>query len=277
MKYNPIWAHVLLLGAPLTLLAGAYAAPKLSRELNESAKSKIKVPVGDIKIASQRTAVGERYKLWMSINPTDCNDPMYPGKSNPYDDKTFECYGQLLINGTTYWSIPKEWANNGFAKISHRDLPDSSSVNPRNQGYRLNRPWKTSGSKGEPFEFSIYSAQPNTHKVNISLKLYDRDNPGFYDDGPYNTPPDRNDDVIGDYKINLDISKLGKGDGRYYWFWKGKDESGNAVGTNLYLFVEHAGTIYDSGKKPSYEQPPVIDKKFPGKIPGPGPVIKGRR
>ncbi len=114
--------------------------------------------------------------------------------------------------------------------------------------------------------------------MHISLKLYDRDNPGFYDDAPYNTPPDRNDDTFGDYGVDIDLSKLGKSEGHYYWGWQGKDESGNAVGSNLFVFAQHVGTIYGStGRSPVHVGPVIKKPLIPGKIPDPGPIIKGRR
>ena len=265
--------RAVLWGAFLVVGLSAQAKPKPSKKLDDVGK--VKVPVGDAANLVNRTRVGERYRLWLSFNPTDCNDPQYPGKSNPYDDHAFECYGQLTLNGKTYWKIDKKSGAASYAKVGHRDLPAPLEVNPRLQGYRLNRPWQTSGSKGEPFEFESYLASPKASIVHLSLKLYDLDNPIFYDDGPYNTPPDRNDDTFGDYKIDLDLLKMGEG--HFYWFWQGEDESGNAVGSNLFLFVEHVGSIYDSSGKKPLEVGPVIEKpRLPGKIPGPGPLIKGR-
>ncbi len=157
MKNHHLLARAFLLGVPLSLVLSAQAAPKPSKKLGDVGQTKI--PVGGATKLLNRTPIGERYNLWLSINGTDCSDPLYPGKSNPYDDHTFECYGKLTLNGTTYWSIPKEWANNGFAGVGHLDLPAPMEVHPQWQGYRLNREWKTSGSKGKPFEPEVSDRQ----------------------------------------------------------------------------------------------------------------------
>ena len=71
--------------------------------------------------------------------------------------------------------------------------------------------------------------------------------------------------------------KPGAGNGRYYWFWSGQDDNGNAVGTNLYLFAEHVGTTHVStpgGPSKPYIDPQIREKKIPRKVPTPSAVIR---
>jgi hypothetical protein len=247
----------------------AQAKPKIEKG---TAKTKIPIEVGDIKRSDiNRTAVGERFRLWFSVNPTDCNDPVLQGNAGK-DDHEFDAYGELRVNNTREWNVARQNAIN--FRIKHLDLPSSTQVDPRKQGYSLNADPTVFQDKHE-----IKFDTSNGRIARITLRLMDKDDPqtGFDYHPRDQNKVDRRDDLIGDYKIDLDLGKQGKSNGSYYWFWSGQDDNGNAVGTNLYLFVEHVGTTYVStpnGPPKPQVDPKIGDKKFPGKGPGPGPVIR---
>lgn len=257
--------------APLALGLGlwAQAAPRPDREV---AKTKVPIKIGDIKTEQiNRTAVGEKFRLWFSVNPTDCNDPVLQNNAGN-DDHEFDGYGELRVNNTREWYVDRRNAIN--FRIKHRDLPSSSTVDPRTQGYSLNSDPTVFQDK---HEIKFDTSKGRTAR--ITLRLMDKDDPQTGTDyHPRDqNKVDRRDDLIGDYKIDLDLGKLGKSNGRYYWFWSGSDDNGNAVGTNLYLFVEHVGTTYVStpgGPSKPYVDPRIREKKIPGKVPVPGPVIR---
>lgn len=264
-----------LIGAASLVLAFSLCAHAEPRKEMESAKTKITVPVkvGDItKKAMNRTAVGERFRLWLSVNATDCSDPALLGNGGK-DDHAFELYGELRVNDKVEWKVAR--MNNGAAQpsLTHLNLPSSSKVDPRKQGFSLN---------SDPSVFmDKHEIKVDTSKdriARISLRLFDKDDPqgGFDYNYADQDKADRRDDQIGDYKIDLNLGALGTSDGRYYWFWRGIDESGNAIGTNLYLFAEHVGTVYGSasnGPDKPYIEPKIEAKKWPGGVRGPGPII----
>ncbi|BCM91874.1 hypothetical protein IAD21_03751 [Abditibacteriota bacterium] len=81
-----------------------------------------------------------------------------------------------------------------------------------------------------PFEFDSYTDTSQVGTQRLSLKLYDRDHPGFYDEAPCNTTLARN----GDFQVSFALSKLGTGDGHYYKGMRAKMKDNNA-GSNLYV------------------------------------------
>lgn len=253
----------------LTVPFRAFCSPRAGAE---SAKTKVTVSAKDDVITKKylnRTAVGERFRLWLSVNATDCNDPALLGNIGK-DDHAFELYGELSVNDKVEWKVSPITNGAALPVLVHRDLPSSSEVDPRTQGFSLNSNASVFMDKHE-----IKADTSKSRMAYIKVRLFDKDDPTQFEYKPAESRQvDRRDDLIGDYKIDLDLGALGTGDGHYYWFWQGKDESGNAVGTNLYLYAEHVGTVYGSASNrlpiPRVD-PRVIDKKFPG---GSGPVIK---
>ena len=223
-----------------------------------------------MKKKAAKVAVGEQFRLWLSVSAPDCNDPIFAG--NPAsDDSKFELYGELKVDGKLEWKAKKEGAH--AHSLRRLDLPKPLEVDPRKQGFTLNSDPQIFMDEHEIF----FDTNAQGNIARIAVKLWDRDDPDSTQFHPSNRyKVDFKDDVIGDYKIDLDLGKLGAGDGHYYWFWSGTDESGNKVGTNLYLLVEHVKTIYgtesEKWRAPVVE-PKIIDKKFPGKVVGPGPIV----
>ena len=275
MQTSRKFERAFLAMTPAVLISALGVAAKPDKK-SDVAKTKITVPIktGDISTRNTDTkpkqvAVGEQFNLWFSVNATDCNDPIFPGDAGS-DDHKFEAYGELKVNGKTQWKMTRQFAHQ--FPIRHLDLPKPSEVDPRKQGFTLN---------ADPQVFM------DNHKIlfdtddgpiaHISLKLTDKDDPDSDDvrvNNPNRNQADKKDDTIGDYKIDLDLSKLGAGDGHYYWFWNGTDNNGNKVGTNLYLLAEHVKTVYGTEKqRVPIMDPKIGDKKFPSKVGGPGPVI----
>ena len=263
-----------LLTAP-AIWVGAPSATAKPAEKAETAKTKIdaRVKVGDIVKRdlekTKQVAVGEQFKLWLCVSASDCNDPIFPGDASS-DDHEFEAYGELKVDGKSQWKSNRQFAHQ--FRIRHLDLPKPLEVDPRKQGFTLNAD-PTVFMDEHPILFDTDAQGATAH---ISLKLTDKDDPDYDDvrvDNPRRNQADKKDDLIGDYKIDLNLDKLGAHDGHYYWFWNSTDGSGNKVGTNLYLFAEHVKTIYGTeSRRPPVIEPKIIDKKVPGKTGGPGPV-----
>lgn len=265
----------ILVMAPAVLTSALYVAAK-PNEKPETAKTKIVVPVksGDIPKqsvgkAANQVAIGEQFRLWFSVNATDCNDPIFAGNAAS-DDHRFEAYGELKVDGKSHWKMARQFAHQFH--IRHLDLPKPLEVDPRKQGFTLNANPQIFMDKHE-----ILFNTDQGSIARIALKLTDKDDPDS-DDVRVNNPDrykaDKKDDLIGDFNIDLDLSPLGASDGHYYWGWSGTDGTGNKVGTNLYLFAEHVKTIYGTkGQSAPIIQPKILDKKLPGKVGGPGPVV----
>ena len=275
MKLTPI-QRALFVSAPALLALGVHAIAKPDAEkVKQTAETKLVVPdkTGDIvtKVGGKkavRVAVAEQFRLWLSVNATECNDPLFPGETGD-DDHQFEAYGELKVNGKSHWKVNREFAHQ--FRIKRLDLPKPLEVDPRKQGFTLNANPQIFMDKHE----IAFDTQADGRIANIVLKLTDKDDPNADTmDAAAQRRADKKDDLIGDYKIAVDLSQLGARDGRYYWTWSGKDGSGNAVGTTIYLFVEHVKTIYGTGqmRKPVIE-PKIVEKKTPGKVGGPGPLI----
>jgi hypothetical protein len=274
MKLNFCCTGALLACLPLMGLA-----PSTRADVLVSPKADIKIkdlpPVVRATPAPMRTKIGERYKLWLSFSPTEVNDPMYPGKPNPYDDHRFECYGKLLVNGVNYWEMPKYDVQPASQNVTRLSLPEPLKVDARRQGYRLNT---GKFSKGGNFVFDAIDNDAAGSTVRISLKLYDSDKVTFFDEAPYPNGLDRTDDLFGDFNLNLDLRKMSEG--HYYWFWNGKDGNGNAVGSNLYLYIEHVKTLYGSASSgttfPKPHVPPQLPEQrpIPRQIPRTSPIFK---
>ena len=253
--------------------ARVYARPDKPDKASEIAVAKIKVPIkvgeSSTKMTGKKVAIGEQFRLWMSVNASDCNDPLFPGATGD-DDHKFEAYGELKVNGKSQWKVNRAFAHQ--FPIRHVDLPKPLEVDPRKQGFTLNADPQIFMDKHE----ILFDTNADGTLARIALKLTDKDDPNADTMSPAaQRRADKRDDLIGDYKIDLDLGKLGARDGHYYWFWKGKDENGNAVGTELYLFAEHVKTIYGTGQRRKPEiDPKIVDKKIPGKPGGPGPVVR---
>ena len=137
--------------------------------------------------------------MWLSVNATDCNDPALLGNGGK-DDHSFELYGELKVNDKVEWKVARQ--NNGAAQpgLKHLDLPSSAKVDPRTQGFSLNR---------DPFVFDDkHEIKVDTSKgriAHLALQLFDKDDPQGGFDYPYadQDKADRKDDKIGDYKIDL--------------------------------------------------------------------------
>ena len=269
------FSRSLIAAAPLVLTFGSIAHARPSKVM-ESARTRVTVPVAVGDIATQKpinlAVAGERYRLWFSINATDCNDPALLGNGGK-DDHSFELYGELRVNDKVEWKVAR--MNNGAAQpgLKHLDLPSSSKVDARKQGFLLNSNPSVFGNKHE-----INVETSKSRSAHISLQLFDKDDPlaGYDFDRRDQAKADHKDDQIGDYNIDLDLGALGTGDGSYYWFWNGHDESGNPIGTNLYLHAEHVGTVYESvpsGLIKPQVGPQVNMKKPPGNTGSSGPII----
>lgn len=258
-----------MVAAPFGLVfsVGVQAKPEKAIELD---KTKITVPgkVGDVKAADlvNRTAVGERFLLWLSINPTDCHDPVLVGGGGK-DDKSFDLYGKLTVNGAVKWEVTRS-TSRAAVPFPRVNLPANDKIDPRKDGLSLNQAPFVFMAEKRGFPVSTRTSNPGQRTVRLSLQLFDQDSPiaGYDYNQSDRSKADNKDDKIGDFKINLDLSKLGQSDGRYYWFWNSKDESGNPIGTNLFLFAEHVGTVYESvqsGPPKPHVDPKIKDKKFP--------------
>ena len=257
------------------ILVGAPAALAKPDKKSETSKVKITAPVkaGDIlkptNGKAKQVVIGEQFNLWFCVSASDCNDPVFPGDAAS-DDHQFEAYGELKINGQSQWKSERQFAHQ--FRIRHLDLPKPLEVDPRKQGFSLNES-PTVFMDDHPIGFDTDAQGATAH---ITLKLTDKDDPDSDDvrvNNPRRNQADKKDDLIGDYKIDLNLDKLGAHDGHYYWFWSGTDEGGNKVGTNLYLFAQHVKTIYGTeSRRPPVIEPKIIDKKVPGKPGGPGPV-----
>ncbi len=273
MHTNRTFRCAFLLIAPAIFIGAPHASAKPDKKA-ETAQIKIKSPVkaGDITKPNiekpKQIVVGEQFNLWFCVSASDCNDPIFPGDAAS-DDHAFEAYGELKINGQSQWKSERQFAHQ--FRIRHLDLPKPLEVDPRKQGFSLNES-PTVFMDEHPIVFNT-DTQSIAH---ITLKLTDKDDPDSDDvrvNNPRRNQADKKDDLIGDYKIDLNLDKLGAHDGHYYWFWSGTDEGGNKVGTNLYLFVQHVKTIYGTeSRRPPVIEPKIIDKKLPGKPVGPGPV-----
>ena len=274
MQTNGKFKCALLAVAPIVLLSAPCVWAKPDKK-SEAAKTKIIVPVGKGDIlkksaskAANHVAVGEQFRLWFSVGASDCNDPIFPGDAAS-DDHTFEAYGDLKINGKTEWKMNRQFAHQ--FPIRHLDFAKPLEIDPRKQGFTLNADPQIFMDNHE----ILFDTDAQGHVAHILLKLTDKDDPDDNQVRPADRArADKKDDVIGDYKIDLDLSKLGASDGHYYWFWSGTDESGNKVGTNLYLMAEHVKTIYAAEqRRPPVVDPKIIKNKIPGKLGGPGPVV----
>ena len=253
----------------------------------------LKEPLKDVSSPVKKAErVGEVYRLWLSVNANDCQDANF-SRQPPADIErkiggtgSFDVYGSFAINDVVRWRSPRESASNyGITRLGGTSEP--LKVDPRRQGYIVNRGFQylvTDRYTRPPTEV-VYGvthlkAYPLTSKVRLALKLYDRDEPSRqYVPQAYWSYLDTRDDLICDIKTEFDLSKLGASDGRYYWFWKGTDDNGEAVGIDLFLHVEHVRSEYESTNtgppKPRVE-PKIAGKKIPGGVRGPGPVIKSQ-
>ena len=237
----------------------------------------------------KRERVGEVYRLWLSIDATDCHDSNF-SRQPPAEiarrvggTAAFECYGSLIIDDVVRWRGSRENAGN-HSVMALSGLSDHLNVDPRRKGFIINRDLEflvaDRYSKPKPeaaYEVTYLKALPLTGKVRLALKLYDRDEPSRQFVPPaYWSYLDTKDDLICDIKADVDLTKLGEGDGHYYWFWKGTDDNGQAVGTELFLHVEHVRGEYEStktGLTAPHIAPKIGDKKIPGGVRGPGPII----
>lgn len=277
--------HFLVGACGLLLLAGAVGAkpPRESRKLSDAAKAKIDAAGIKVTKPIERQRVGEHYRLWLSFNPTNVNDPLFPDKqgNSRNDDHRFECYGKLQLDATTLWNVSKQDARSSYANVYHRNLPEPLKVDPRRQGYSLNKNPLRPNAGAREFDVFTIDSSSKQNVVHLSLKLYDLDNPTFIDadEGELNGL-DRGDDLFGEYNMDLDFSPSKMGEGHYYWFWEGTDDHNNEVGSNLFLYVEHIETLYGSNTPqidPRMRRPRIIPKTIPGKVPSPGPVTRRGR
>lgn len=239
--------------------------------------------------ALKRERVGEVYRLWLTIDATDCHDSSFSRKPPAEIERriggtaAFEGYGSLLINDVVRWRSSRDSAGN-HSIMALSGLSDHLHVDPRRKGFIINRDLEflvgDRYSKPKPeavYEVTYTKAFPLTGKLRLALKLYDRDEPSRQSVPPaYWSYLDTKDDLICDIKADVDLTKLGEGDGHYYWFWKGTDDNGEAVGTELFLHVEHVRSEYEStqnGPPKPHLDPKIADPKFPGGVRGPGPII----
>lgn len=308
-----------LLCCAASFVAWAKDKPPASQVLADQKLSKstaiLKEPIKDILVEALTTErVGEVYRLWLSINPTDYSDLVFA--SNPPDSLVnrvlgngprrgsggFECYGFLKINDVIRWKVFPDAASKHIVTPQEdllpprnvnppRNGPDPLKFNPRKQGYPINRDLYNASipatgaynSRGAATPEKVYEVEYNKHRpqtgqLRLELRLTDRDaiRKGYE---PLKAYLDTKDDLFGDFKTTVDLTKLGQGDGHYYWFWNGTDDHGKAVGSQLYLHVEHVRGLYepiDTGNgvtKPQID-PKIADKKMPVGKPGPGPVVK---
>lgn len=225
--------------APKAVKQGAVAAsgrviakPKVDAQIG--------VITGDIGIVRPRlAATGEQYRLWMSFIPTPCNDAQVRGRPDT-NDRKFECYGELKVNGKVEWKAGRPYAGR-FLVRTPANIPTLDKIDVKREGYSLNL--GTAGTARRSHEIFVETDKTKAggQIARIALQLFDADSP------PPGLPPSvigALDDKFGEFNIDLDLGKLGASDGRYYWFWKNTDSTGNAVGSNLYLFVEHVKSIH---------------------------------
>lgn len=270
----------------------------------------LKAPLKDIPSAAQKAErVGEVYRLWLSINPTDDNDEFYlmqppkevldavfsGGPRRSGNAPGFECYGFLKINDVVCWRSSPDVASNHIVRVlplllparennPQQKGPDPLTFDPRRQGYSVNRDLNTLNNnpsvREQVYEVTYNKATPASGQLRLELKLTDRDvlPPAW---APIKGYVDTTDDVFGDFKPTIDIAKLGDGDGHYYWFWKGSGNQGEVVGSQLYLHIEHVRGVFEPIRTETAVPRPKIDekvttKKFPRGKPGPGPIIKSQ-
>lgn len=282
------------------------AKPALSNQKLSKSAAILKDPAIVISTTAPNVErVGEVYRLWLSINPTDDNDDFYlmqppkalldavfsNGPRRSGNAPGFECYGFLKINEAIRWRIAPDAASRHIVSVMPELLPprnvnppqngpDPLKFNPRKQGYSINRNLHAlNGPAATPeriFEVTYNKHLPATKQMRLEMKLTDRDAlpPAW---APLKAYVDTRDDVFGDFKATIDLTKLGASDGHYYWFWKGTDDHGKTVGSQLYLHVEHVRGIYqnssaDKGLRKPKIEPKIADKKFPGGVRGPGPI-----
>ena len=261
MKNNQIRKNALMLAAlvPLASLC-AHADPALKSSKTAPILSKrggvadagrvIAKPTVDPKIGTvagnggivtkQLASTGEQYRLWMSFIPTPCNDALVRGRASTNDHK-FECYGELKVNDKTEWKAGRPYAGS-FLVREPATIPTLDKIDVKREGYSLNL--GTAGTSRSWHEISVTTDKTKAggQIAHLALQLFDVDpRPAGL---PPSTPTTPFDDKFGDFNVDLDLAKLGASDGRYYWFWRDTDAEGNAVGSNLYLFVEHVKSVY---------------------------------
>jgi len=239
----------LSLGTVLAVGASAQAKPIESSRVKISDQKVILKP--DIKVTNQTNSpkkIGATFRLKMWVNPMGTND-RDATQDNPAN--VMENYGKLQINGETYWEVKRADAYKGENAIV--STFQYQGVLPITDDRKHNG--------GRSFDFTLYNSdKASERKLAVSLRLYDSDSRG--NDAS-------NDDTWGSFDYTFDPLKTGGGD--WYWVW----DSGNGQSSRFNVKIEKIEDIYESNSPTKPHVGPLIEKPLvPGKIPGPGPVIK---